>query len=58
MEQKFLDILLEQVTLGRKGGGFQKEACNNIKRRFNLDMKMNLVRDDFKNKLKTWKQAY
>ena len=59
MEQKILDILHEQVVLGRKGdGGFQKEAWTIIERRFNEDMKMNLVRDNFKNKLKTWKQGY
>ena len=59
MEQKLLDILIEQVTLRRKGeGGFRKEAWSSIERRFNLDMKMNLVRGNFKNKLKTWKQAY
>lgn len=59
MERKLLDILLEQVILGRKGeGGFRTQAWSCIERRFNLDKKMNLVRDNFKNKLKAWKQAY
>lgn len=54
-----MDFLHEQVQLGRKGeGGFRKEAWTAIERRFNEDMKMNLGRENFKNKLKTWKQGY
>ena len=59
MERKLLDLLLEQVTLGRKGeGGFKKEAWTAIERRFNEDLKLNLGRDNFKNKLKMWKSVY
>ena len=53
MEQKFLDLLQEQVQLGRKGeGGFKKEAWTAIERRFNEDLKQNLGKDNLKNKLK------
>ena len=56
MERMFLDLLLEQVHLGRKGeGGFKKEAWIAIERTFNATMDLNLSRDHFKNKLKTWK---
>ena len=59
MERKLLDLLLEKVSLGRKGqGGFRKEAWTTIERRFNEDLKLNLGRDNFKNKLKTWKSMY
>ena len=59
MERKFLDLLLEQVHLGRKGeGGFKKEAWTAIERTFNAAMDLNLSRDHFKNKLKTWKVGY
>ena len=59
MERKLLDLLLEQVTLGRKAkGGFRKEAWTAIERRFNEELKLNLGRDNFKNKLKTWKSVY
>ena len=59
MERKLLDFLLEQVTLGRKGeGGFRKEVWTSIERRFNEDLKLNLGRENFKNKLKTWKSVY
>ena len=56
MEQKFLDLLFEQIQLGRKGdGGFKKEAWTVIQKKFNEDMHMNLGKDNFKNKLKMWK---
>ena len=43
MERKFLDLLLEQVHLGRKGeGGFKKEAWTVIERTFNAAMDLNL----------------
>ena len=43
MERKFLDLLLEQVHLGRKGeGGFKKEAWTAIERTFNSAMNSNL----------------
>lgn len=59
MERKFLDLLLEQVHLGRKGeGGFKKEAWTAIERTFNAAMNLNLSQDNFKNKLKTWKVGY
>ena len=59
MERKFLDLLHEQVTLGRKGeGGFKKEAWTTIEWKFNSEMNMTLTKDNFKNKLKTWKQGY
>ena len=59
MEHKLLDLLHEQVMLGRKGeGGFKKEAWTAIERKFNADMNMSLSKDNFKNKLKTWKQGY
>lgn len=59
MERKFLDLLHEQVQLGRKGEGtFKKEAWTAIGRRFNGELNLNLSKDNFKNKLKTWKQGY
>ena len=59
MERKLIDLLLEQIQLGRKGeGGFKKEAWMAIQRKFNEEMKMNLGKDNFKNKYKTWKQGY
>ena len=59
MEHKFLDLLLEQVHLRQKGeGGFKKEAWTAIERTFNAGMNLNLSRDHFKNKLKTWKVGY
>ena len=59
MERKSIDFLLEQIQLGRKGeGGFKKEAWMAIQRKFNEEMKMNLGKDNFKNKYKTWKQGY
>ena len=43
MHCKFLDLLLEQVYLGRKGeGGFKKEAWTTIERTFNEGMNSNL----------------
>ncbi len=54
MKQKLMDLLLEQVILGRKGeGGFRKEAWTVIERRFNEELKLNLGREIFLNKLKT-----
>jgi hypothetical protein len=59
MERKLLDLLQEQVQLGKKAeGGFKKEAWTAIERRFNNEMKMKLSKENFKNKLKTWKQGY
>lgn len=59
MERKFLDLLQEQVQLGRKvEGGFKKEAWTTIERRFNEDLKQNLSKDNLKNKLKTWKAGF
>lgn len=59
MERKLLDLLLEQVQLGRKGeGGFRKEAWTAIEKKFNEDLKLNLGKENFKNKLKTWKAGY
>ena len=59
MEHKLIDLLLEQIQLGRKGeGGFKKEAWTTIQRKFNEEIKMNLGKDNFKNKYKTWKQDY
>jgi len=59
MERKLLDLLQEQVQLGKKAeGGFKKEAWTAIERRFNNEMKMRLSKENFKNKLKTWKQGY
>ena len=59
MERKLLDFLLKKIQLGRKGeGGFKKEAWTAIQRKFNEEMKMNLGKDNFKNKYKTWKQGY
>jgi hypothetical protein len=59
MGWKVLDFLLEKVTLGRKGeGGFWEEAWTSIERRFNEELKLNLGRDNFKNKLKMWKSVY
>ena len=59
MERKFLDLLHEQVALGRKAeGGFKKEAWTAIERKFNAELHMNLTRDNFKNKMKTWKIGY
>ena len=59
MEKKLLDLLLEKIQLGRKGdGGFRKEAWNAIAKKFNEDMNMNLGKDNFKNKLKTWKKGF
>jgi hypothetical protein len=47
------------VQLGKKAeGGFKKEAWTAIERRFNNEMKMKLSKENFKNKLKTWKQGY
>ena len=59
MECKFLEFLLEQVHLERKGeGGFKKEAWTTIERTFNVGMNLNLSQNHFKNKLKTWKVGY
>ena len=59
MERKLLDLLLEQVNLGRKGdGGFRREAWSAIERRFNTELKLNLGKENFRNKLKTWKTGY
>ena len=58
-ERKLLDLLFEKVNLGRKGeGGFQKEAWTSIEKIFNEDLKLNLGKENFKNKLKTWKARY
>ena len=55
MEWK-LDLMHKQVTLGRTGeGGFRKEVWKATERKFNGEMNMNLSKDNFKNKLKTWK---
>ena len=49
----------EQVNLGRKGeGGFRKDAWTAIERKFNAELNLHLSKDNFKNKLKTWKLAY
>lgn len=59
MEHKFLELLQEQVQLGRKGeGGFKKEAWTTIERRFNDELKQNLTKENLKNKLKTWKAGF
>lgn len=59
MEQKFLNLLLDQVHLGRKGeGGFKKEAWTTIERKFNVEMNLNLSKENLKNKLKGWKQGF
>ena len=59
MECKFLDLLLEQVQLGQKAEGrFKKEAWTAIEQRFNEDLKQNLIRDNLKNKIKTWKMGF
>ena len=59
MEQKFLDLLQEQVQLGWKGeGGFKKEAWTTIEWHFNEDLKKNLSKDNLKNKLKMWKVGF
>lgn len=59
MERVFLDFLIDQVHLGRKcEGGFKKEAWAAIERQFNVELTMNLSKDQFKNKLKTWKQGF
>ena len=59
MERRFLDLLHEQIVLGRKGEGrFKKKAWTAIERKFNAELNMNLSKDNFKNKLKTWKQGY
>lgn len=52
MEHKFIELLQQQVHLGRKGeGGFKKEAWTCIERRFNDELKQNLTKDNLKNKL-------
>ena len=59
MERKLLDFLLKQVNLGRKGeGAFRKEAWTIIEKRFNQELSLNLSKDNFKNKFKTWKMGY
>ena len=59
MERKLIDLLLEQIQLGRKAeGGFKKTAWTAVEKKFNEEMNLNLTRDNFKNKLKTWKQSY
>ena len=59
MEHKYLELLQEQVNLGRKGeGGFRKDAWTAIERKFNAELNLHLSKDNFKNKLKTWKLAY
>ena len=59
MEHKYLELLQEQVHLGRKGeGGFRKDAWIAIERKFNTELNLHLSKDNFKNKLKTWKLAY
>ena len=59
MERKLIDLLLEKIQLGRKAeGGFKKTAWTAVEKKFNEEMNLNLTRDNFKNKLKTWKQSY
>lgn len=45
--------------MGQKGEvGFRKEAWITIENKFNADLKLKLSKDNFKNKLKTWKVGY
>ena len=54
MEHKLIDFLLEKIQLGRKAeGGFKKIAWTVVEKKFHEEMNFNLIRDNFKNKLKT-----